>query len=185
MRVMISELRKVIKEELVKTLGEGGVFDSGDIEALHLLVHDKKHAFDDNFNIPALDKAIKHLSQKCKFPLYRGVHYGLQDAFDLTKKFGDIIKFDGYLSFSEDYNVAKEFGNGIVLHLEQGAIGFNYSEWLRKELIRLKNEDYEEYDGMDGDYMIETCDEEREWILPGGEYVIIVVDGNDYYIQQK
>ena len=166
MKITISQLRGLIKSALMESFAQG--LTPEDEEELSYLVHDKNHVMTPK-GIPALDKAINSMSEECSVPLYRGLHSMSLDDFSNASP-GKVVTFRGYTSFSEDPLIAQSFAktSKTVLVLSPTSKGFNYSGWLRSKMEDLREEDPDTFDESDGETLIETCDEEKEWIFPQG-----------------
>ena len=131
--------------------------DQGELEVLGLLIHDKKHFTSRGNRHGDLDSAIEKLKTKSKKDLYRGVS-------DVELELIRSDKANFYLSFSEDINIAKRYGK--VITLKSGAIGLNYWEWGEADQLAQKKEDPKDWDAQDGEFMLETFREEKEWVFP-------------------
>lgn len=127
-------------------------------EVLGLLVHDKAHITNRGEPEKDLDSAIKKLKTKTTTELYRGVS---------DEELADIRagKANHYLSFSEDRKIAERFGKNIIT-LQPGVEGLNYGKWAEKDTLAFKRKDPKYWESQDGQHMLDTFREEKEWILP-------------------
>lgn len=132
-------------------------------EFLLNLIHQKEHVMDNNQRIRELDKIFSMTKNNINNePLYRGLYVENVDDFKVGKEY----KFNRYQSFSEDLDMAKQFSqNNIILQLDRSKGGFNYAEYLKKYFSDLQQEDPEEFDMIDGEFMIDSADEEKEWLF--------------------
>lgn len=129
-------------------------------EFLGYMIHDKDHVMSQGSKTPELEEVLKKYSETCPHTLYRGCS---EDEFRRYQS-GKPIGY--YTSFSEDINTAKQFGPKLITL--NGAKGLCYWRYLVSDLELLKKENPAEYDSSDGDYLIESAKEEKEWILPFG-----------------
>lgn len=129
-------------------------------ETLSYLMHDKSHVFVKGKRSDGMESVFKKLGVKTKLTLYRGV-----GALELKSMLaGEPINY--YTSFSEDPSVAKRFGKVVTIH---GApLAFNYWRYAVSDLESIKSDNADEYDSIDGDFLRETLEDEREWVMPFG-----------------
>lgn len=124
---------------------------------LAYMVHSKDHVLNKNQRCQGLDDAIAVCGQPVTLPLYRGVKG--EELSQLTA--GSIIT--AYQSFSESYDVARQFGTVIeVIGLPRS---LNYGRYQIAQLDKLTNDDYV---ACDGDFLKRVAAEECEWIAPFG-----------------
>lgn len=150
----------------VFTIRETVDFSEEEKEQLGLLIHDKKHlGVPEGTPVPGVEKALRAMSEVFAKPLYRGL------SQKVDAKPGSVMKFKGYTSFSEDYDIAEGFaesyGSMMVLWLSRGW-GFNYGKWYTKDLERIRDTDPDQWDAIDGDYLLGSAEDEKEWIFPLG-----------------
>lgn len=139
-------------------------FSEEELETLSLLQHDKGHTgFPEGQPIPALEKALRIHNERSSKPLFRGLVEKVQ--VEVGKRFS----LKGYSSFSERKEIAvgfsKHYKSDTVLEIHN-AHGFNYSKWVADGMRKLKSENPQAYEDADGDFVIESCEEEAEWITP-------------------
>lgn len=129
-------------------------------DVLAYLVHSKEHVLMQGSKDASIEEALKKCSEVSAKTLYRGC-----SAAEFNKV-AQGKSVDYYMSFSEDRAIAKQFGPKlIVLHK---AKGFNYAAYLVAAMNDLRETNPKEFNSADGDFMIETAEEEKEWILPFG-----------------
>jgi hypothetical protein len=131
---------------------------------LNYLVHDKSHVMGNVNSSPQLEKVLQLVKNK-KFnkPLYRGLYN--EQLKDFSE--GKIYQFNRYQSFSEKIGIAKTFSkNNLIIKANSSTHGFNYAKFLVHTYKVMKKNDPDQYDGEDGDYMIQSALEEAEWIFP-------------------
>lgn len=154
-----------------------------DHESLSYLQHDKSHIMSNWAKLDALENALKYYSEKAP-DLYRGLYPREVSNVIGDLKVGKTFSFERYTSFSEKKEIGIMFGQKTksVMHLE-GGFGFNYAKYSISVLEDLKKQDPKEYWSIDGDYLIEGLEEEKEWIMPvETEYKILKFEtaGNGY-----
>lgn len=138
-------------------------------DVLAYLIHSKDHVLLQGHKDSAIEEALKKYSTVSSKTLYRGCS---EVEFNNVAQ-GKPSQY--YMSFSEDQSVAKSFGPKlIILHK---AKGFNYAEYLVEAMNELRENNPNEYDSADGDFMIETAEEEKEWILPFGLVLKAISNG--------
>ncbi|MDD4111058.1 MAG: hypothetical protein PHS54_05905, partial [Clostridia bacterium] len=157
-----------IPETTKPPIKKNEVFSKKDKDELSYLIHDKLHLVSGpNEKIKSLEKAVNYYTEKSNVDLYRGVS---------NKKIKSIIEKgeldELYVSFSEDFNVAKGFGKNI-LKLKKGNEGFNFYKNQLDELNSLKKRNRKSFDEADGDFLINSLNEEKEWILKNGKIKIL------------
>lgn len=140
-------------------------FTEDEITDLGLLVHDKRHlGVAEGQPVPGLEKAFKIRSEVSKKPLFRGPSGKLK-----VPEVGSKFKLPGYSSFSEHKKIAENFARShdshVVLELEPGAKGFSYMRWMIQGWTEIKTDDPRLFDSQDGQHMIDTAEEEAEWIF--------------------
>lgn len=126
------------------------------MDMLVYLVHNKDHVFRKGHKDEDMEVALKLCGEKRNTPLYRGVSNVELEAMLA----GEPINY--YTSFSEDKQAAQSFGTNVVT-LKSAPLAFNYMAF---SLWQLDQIDQEEYEDIDGDFLKETLEQEREWILP-------------------
>lgn len=142
-------------EDMVKQFAKLYKISDNDIETLLYVVHSDDH----------VEKQLKPLITKLQkngevpeMTLYRGCS---------DKEYNAIIKTGkspvATLSFSEDKNLAKDFGENVI-EVEVDVPMFCYHKFMGDWYATLKKVNPHEYDSVDGDFMIETAEEELEWI---------------------
>jgi hypothetical protein len=160
-----SELKKIIKSMLVEEsqVGLKDKLSDDTLEFLAYLSHDKGHAMSNDSLVPEMAEVFKHITnEKQTTKLYRGLYSENLEDFEVGKPY----TFKRYQSFSEYESVAKEFSRqGIVLQLDGHQGGFNYWEFEVDILKELDKADPDEYYSVDGDYVIESYENEKEWIF--------------------
>lgn len=129
-------------------------------EFLAYLVHSKDHVLNQGQKHPLLEEVLKKRLSVCRVTLYRGC----SDAEFALYNSGKPIPY--YTSFSESRAIAARFGKNLIT-IKHGK-GFNYWDYLVKDLNELRVLDPDGYESIDGDFLIETVLKEREWILPFG-----------------
>lgn len=138
-----------------------------DKETLSYLYHDKQQVLPDGFNgkLQGLEKAIKNYSETA-LVLYRGLWPQEVKAIG-ELEIGKTFSLNRYSSFSEKLKIGLAFGEGTryVIYLKN-AKAFSYWKYMVNSMTKLKKKDPEEFDDIDGDYIIEVVEDEREWILP-------------------
>ena len=146
-------------------------------EFLFYLIHDKSHVMNNDSKHPLMEKAL----HECKGnvfakPLYRGLYTETLEDFAV----GQDHIFERYQSFSEHEGIAKKFSKkGLVLKSTGSANGLNYGEFLVDSYQDLKKTDPKSYHAEDGDYMIESAEEEAEHIFPiGTKFKVTAIKGN-------
>ena len=164
----ITEFKKYLLKENFKYS-----FTPDQEQELMFLVHGKQHIGERTNKIVALEKALKEYSEVSDKPLYRGCSD--QELENILN--GKPINY--YLSFSEDINIAKTFGNNIVT-LQNGT-GFCYYKYAIKYY---RNMDLVSYEISDGDFMVKALKTELEWIFPINSKFDII-DKTNLIIQQK
>lgn len=155
---MISRLTEVfvIREEVE--------FSEEEKEQLGLLIHDKEHlGVPEGTPVAGVEKALRTMSKTSSKPLYRGLSQKVE------AKPGMVLNFKGYTSFSEDVDIADGFadsyGTKMIMWVARGK-GFNYGEWYRKDLEKIRDTDPAQWDAIDGDYLLGSAEDEKEWIFP-------------------
>ena len=138
---------------------------NSDKEYLGQLMHDKKSYDDDGGpGGDGLKNAFKYYSEKSP-KVYRGIYeYEYKKLKKL--KVGDSFESQSYLSFSESIKVAEEFADWDTIISAQNLTGFCYWKYMVANMKELKKKDPEEFDYIDGQYAIESAEEEKEWIFP-------------------
>lgn len=133
-------------------------------EDLLYLIHDKGHIGGSGANIPGINAALRHMSSTAA-TVYRGIS---RDELAALNKSPSRFVPRGYTSATEDVAVARKFarsyGTNVVLVME-GFKGFCYWRWLVDWFEKLQKDDAEEYESVDGDFMIESAREEKEWLF--------------------
>jgi len=156
-----------------------------DEATLLYLVHDKEHIGRRGEKIPALDRAFRYLSEDGK-NLWRGLYE--QEVNEITKllQFGFNARWtlSHYTSFTEHRCVAEKFGNKKSLLQINSIRGFPLCKWAIDLHQKMKIENPKEYEQCDGDFLIETCEKEAEWLLIMGTplRIINVIDEKEYRI---
>lgn len=138
---------------------------------LLILTHKKADLFYPGTKNRSVDEALKVLGQPIDFPVYRGI-YDKEVKRD-KPKVGVVLTLDTYTSFSESYELAKQFANKkntkhIIYECKAIDNAFKYWEWCAAYYKRLKKLDKEEYDMVEGDYVISELEREKEWIVDMG-----------------
>lgn len=142
-------------DDMVKQFAKRYKISDSDIETLLYVVHSDDHVG------PELKSIIAKLQKNGEVPkmtLYRGCSDAEFEAIKANKH--SIVDT---LSFSEDKNIAKRFGKNVI-EVEVKAPMFCYHKFLGEWYTTLKNVNPDEYDSVDGDFMIEGAEEELEWI---------------------
>lgn len=213
MKIKLSQLKRIIKEEVQNVLSKDEDFSEEEIPtedfraeetpeeekaredrlALHGLGHDKEMLLASDYPLEPLEEKLNDPSTT-NVPLYRGISEyeksSLKEKLKKTKTLaGEMLHFSGYSSFSEDLNVAKGFAKAyktnIVMELLPGASGFNYAEWLANDVAELRaSGDRYKIDAADN---AEPLVEEKEWIFRrGSNYEVVnVIKGNPTIIKVK
>ena len=137
-----------------------------DKETLYYLYHDKEGILPDDFTgkLEGLEKAIKNYSETAP-SLYRGLYP--QEVESIGKlEVGRIFSFNRYTSFSERLKVGLSFGEGTryAIYLKNGK-GFNYWKFITEDMNKIKKEDPQEFEDVDGEYIIQSMNQEKEWIF--------------------
>jgi hypothetical protein len=137
-----------------------------DKETLYYLYHDKESILPDDFKgkLRGIEKALKNYSEVAP-SLYRGLYPQEVEAIG-ELEVGKVFSLKRYTSFSERLKIGLSFGEGTryVIYLKNG-IGFNYWKFITEDLTKIKNEDPEEFENVDGGYILEFVNEEKEWIF--------------------
>ena len=147
------------------------------ISFLLYLIHDKSHVMGNTYKDPNMEKVFALTkSESFNKPLYRGLYNETLD--DFTE--GEVTVLDRYQSFSEHEKIAKQFSKqGLILKANKSKGGFNYCAFLVDYYNDLKVRDYKDYRMEDGDYMIESAEEEAEHIFPiGAKFKVTSIKGN-------
>lgn len=142
-------------EDMVKQFAKKYKVSESDIEALLYVVHSDDHI---GAKLKSVVAKLQKIGEVPKMTLYRGCSDVELEAIKANKH--SIVDT---LSFSEDIKIAKSFGKNII-EVEAKVPLFCYHKFLGEWYTTLKNVDASEYDAVDGDYMIETAEEELEWI---------------------
>lgn len=132
-------------------------------EFLSYLVHDKDHVMNNKTDVKELD-FVFDITKNYKTPvvLYRGLYEEEERDFIVDKFFN----FYRYSSFSENIEVARSFSTSKdILKINSSVKGFCYHSFLTKVFTDLKNIDFDEFESQDGQEMLDTADEEKEWIF--------------------
>jgi hypothetical protein len=142
------------------------------------LIHSKTHAWtgDPWHPDPDMVKVFKKYTSTYSKDLYRG-----------TKSSDDIERLlegysIGFSSFSEHESIAKKFGK--VITIKGPSQGFCYWDWIVNECEWLKENYEDEYDQIDGDFMISEAKKEAEWIMPH-DMKLEVIDAKKLIFKQK
>jgi hypothetical protein len=134
------------------------------------LIHDKSHIFDSTIKNQTLESVFKKIGVGYSGKLYRGITKS-DIKFYKPDEDGN-LKLSNYSSWTPDKNIAKMFGSdGIILTLDvkDTSVKFiNYYKFLVDYMKYLEKTDYDEFDDIDGEYIIESALEEKEIILPIG-----------------
>lgn len=172
---MKNNLESILAEILYKESSSIN-FDDDTTENLLYLVHDKDHVIDNKSKVGFLNKVFSaYKNNKSNVKLYRGLYTEKLEDF----KFGSVYTFDRYQSFTEDLQIAHDFSkNKLILQLNIHTGGFPYWRWMVDYYQKMKKEDPSEYDAVDGDYMIEAVEEEKEWIFNIGTKIRIIESFN-------
>ena len=146
-------------------------------EFLFYLIHDKSHVMGNDSKHPLMEKAL----HECKGdvfakPLYRGLYTETLEDFAI----GQDHTFTRYQSFSEHEGIAKKFSKrGLILKAMHSRNGLNYGQFLVDAFKDLEKTDPNSYSAEDGDYMIESAEEEAEHIFPiGTKFKVTAIKGN-------
>lgn len=160
-----------------------------EIHTINYLVHDKGH-----ISYPKAMREVESVIRKYTEPapvLYRGLRGPSDDdrnewttkhqgEMHLDFSVGTVVNIDHVLSFSEDIEVAKGFSE-IVMKLVN-AKGFSMWEYFIQDLNNLQAEDPDAYDSVDGDFLKEGYEEEKEWLIKGNtKYKVISVYQDEEY----
>lgn len=152
-------------EDMVKQFAKKYKVSESDIDALLYVVHSDDHV---GAELKSVVAKLQKTGEVPKMTLYRGCSDAELEAIKANKH--SIVDT---LSFSEDIKIAKSFGKNII-EVEARVPLFCYHKFLGEWYTTLKNVDASEYDAVDGDYMIETAEEELEWICTNDyEFVFI------------
>lgn len=126
-----------------------------DFDLLFYCIHSDDHVGE---NLKPIIAKLQKNGDIPKMNLYRGCS---DEELESIKTTGKTIV--DTLSFSEDKNIAKGFGKNII-EIESTVPMFCYHKFLKNWYTALRSIDPDEYDAVDGDFMIESADEELEWI---------------------
>ena len=143
-----------------KTLRKYHINDE-EFEDLMYIIHSDSHVASDDLK-RTVNKFIKNnkIGEVPKIPLYRGCS---------DKEYNDIISKHispvDVMSFSEDQNIAKKFGNNVIEIISDLPL-FCYHKFLGGYLTAMEQVDYDEFDGEDGEYLRNSAYEEAEWLCP-------------------
>ena len=168
-------------EKISKSLNDDEMMDLGN------LIHDKSHIMNMKSEHPTLKKVFRLVKgTKYNKPLYSGISPKKIEDFSV----GEIYIIHSYMSFSEIKQVGKNFGKQTktVLEFTSSSDGFNYKQYTLDFFQEIKKDDYDDYNSMDGDYMIQTAKEEAEWIFNiGTKYKVekISKEGGFNFIKAK
>lgn len=135
-------------------------------ETLGYLIHSKDHVFVKNRTHPDMEEVFDKCSEPTELILYRGV------SDEELKSILSNRPIDYYTSFSEDAHVAVAFGK--VIQLQGSPKAFNYWRHMVDSFAELKEQNFDEYEASDGDFMVESLQQEKEWILPFGVQLKVV-----------
>lgn len=135
------------------------------------MLHDKGHVIDANQSSPALDALIKTYPESPKLPLYRGLYEKeLMAVFKQARS--PFISVGKYLSFSQDFDVAKGFSKAgktdTVLEILPGPKNKAFNYWKRTyDLIMAADLD-KEFGGDEDEreMILDGLMAETEWIYP-------------------
>lgn len=138
-----------------------------ELENLFYLVHSDNHIYE------GLKKLIAKVQKNGRIPeihLYRGCSDKEYKSITETG-FSNVET----LSFSESKEMASEFGNNVVEIVAEVPM-FCYHEFLGDYFSSIEVIDPEEFDATDGETMIETAEEELEWICTN-DYKFVPYNG--------
>lgn len=135
------------------------------------MLHDKGHVLDANKTDAALDALIDTYPDAPKVPLYRGLYEKeLMHIFKQARS--PFVRAGKYLSFSQDFNVAKGFAKAAqtdtVLEIMPGPKNKAFNYWKRTyDLIKAADVD-KEFGGDEEErtMILEGLLAETEWIYP-------------------
>ena len=140
-------------------------------DLMRTMLHDKGHVLDSNRKDSDLEELTHQYASSPKMPLYRGLYeQELMALFKQSKL--PAIHLSRYLSFSEDFDIAKGFSKAgktdTVVEILPGAKNKAFNYWSHtRDLIMAADLDKEfGGDEEERDMIIEGLDSEREWIYP-------------------
>lgn len=139
--------------------------DDDDFDLLFYCIHSDDHVGE---KLKPIIAKVQKNGNIPKMNLYRGCS---DEELESIKTTGH--SFVDTLSFSEDKNIAKVFGNNLI-EIESHVPMFCYHQFLKDWYTALQSIDQDEYDSVDGDFIIESADEELEWICTN-EYKFVFV----------
>lgn len=142
-------------EDMVKQFAKKYKITEDDIDTLMYVIHSDDHV---GSELKSVIAKLQKTGEVPKMTLYRGCSDVELEAIKANKH--SIVDT---LSFSENKNIAKSFGKNII-EVEAKVPMFCYHKFLGEWYTTLKNVDASEYDAVDGDFMIESAEEELEWI---------------------
>lgn len=88
---------------------------------------------------------------------------------------GDTFTFDRYKSFTENFQVAKEFNKGYGIYaFKKHTGGFPYYKWMAEFQKELKVKDPEKYNSYGNSMYEDTAKYEKEWIFNIGTKVKVI-----------
>ena len=129
--------------------------DDDDFDLLFYCIHSDDHVGE------KLKPIIAKLQKNGDIPkvnLYRGCS---DEELESIKTTGH--SFVDTLSFSENKNIAKGFGKNVI-EIESQVPMFCYHKFLKDWYAALQTVEPDLYEATDGDFMIESVEEELEWI---------------------
>jgi hypothetical protein len=128
------------------------------VDFLLNLVDDKDFVMKNNKKEKELEIVFKLFKNNThKGILYRGVY---KSELHFLKE-NETVKFNKYLSFSEDVNIAKNFTDCKTILIISDPKGFfPYSNWLINHFKKNK----EDYENFDGERKTKITQKEKEWI---------------------
>lgn len=165
--------------KLIDLLVEKYKISDKEAEILSFLAHDKKHVSQYS-NV--VDKIITSNLERSTVPLYRGFgpRYNI-GTLSTGKYIGQVFKIGDVLGFSENIQIAKNFGKDskIILKVVDG-VGFCYWKWyvkqIKKEMSINKNDKESNLEFID--FLLK----EKEWLLPKeSKFKILDVESTDSY----
>lgn len=152
-------------------------FTDDEIFDLLSLEHAKQNVTaDKHYKIPALEKALRELSQTSG-PLWHGVYKHEFDKKEL--EVGSTVTADTYTSFSESEEVAKRFTDCATLLHVKSLKAFNFWKWSVAFFKNQKKTDPDGYESADGDFMINQYKDEKEWIIGSFKFKVVNVTQRD------
>lgn len=135
--------------------------DEDDLDEIMYLEHDDAHASDNVVDVVRKLTKSKQYGPICKRPLYRGCSRAELNDY-LQNGLSQKIRLS---SFSEDINVAKQFGSELITLLPSNRKIFCYHKFLTDYYNFIKSFDEDYYEENDCEWLTNEANKEAEWIV--------------------